>query len=121
MLFYSLMFSYFEPNFIEKFLGKVFFFFFFFLNLAKIEMTQLNKNRLFGRHFETVLHFYLFIYLFFRNYGFRWETGFFRRGVPWLDTNRSKSTLIGHLSVNELMVKIKIWPLVGGGEEKIIQ
>ena len=27
--------------------------------LAKIEMTQ-NKNRLFGRHFETVQHFQLF-------------------------------------------------------------
>ena len=27
--------------------------------LAKIEMT-LNKNRLFGRHFETVQHFHFF-------------------------------------------------------------
>ena len=27
-----------------------------FQNLAKIEMTR-NKNRLFGRHFETVQHF----------------------------------------------------------------
>ena len=27
--------------------------------LAKIEMTQ-NKNRLFGRHFETVQHFQFF-------------------------------------------------------------
>ena len=27
--------------------------------LAKIEMTQ-NKNRLFGRHFETVQHFQIF-------------------------------------------------------------
>ena len=44
------MFSYFEPNFIEKFFGKV-----FFQILAKIEMTR-NKNRLFGRHFETVQH-----------------------------------------------------------------
>ena len=27
--------------------------------LAKIEMTR-NKNRLFGRHFETVQHFQIF-------------------------------------------------------------
>ena len=46
------MFSYFEPNFIEKFLGKVF----FFQILAKIEISR-NENRLFGRHFETVQHF----------------------------------------------------------------
>ena len=53
------MFSYFEPNFIEKFLWEsvfFFFFFFFFQILAKIETTQ-TKNRLFGRHFETVQHF----------------------------------------------------------------
>ena len=31
-----------------------------FQNLAKIEMTQ-NKNRLFGRHFETVQHFNFFL------------------------------------------------------------
>ena len=30
-----------------------------FQNLAKIEMTR-NKNRLFGRHFETVQHFNFF-------------------------------------------------------------
>ena len=30
-----------------------------FQNLAKIEMTR-NKNRLFGRHFETVQHFKFF-------------------------------------------------------------
>ena len=30
-----------------------------FQNLAKIEMTQ-NKNRLFGRHYETVQHFEIF-------------------------------------------------------------
>ena len=30
-----------------------------FQNLAKIEMTQ-NKNRLFGRHFETVQHFKIY-------------------------------------------------------------
>ena len=29
--------------------------------LAKIEMTQ-NKNRLFGRHFETVQHFNFFFF-----------------------------------------------------------
>ena len=62
MLIYSFMFSYFEPNFIENSFGKVFFFFFFFLILAKIEMTQLNENRLFGHHFETVRHFYYFFF-----------------------------------------------------------
>ena len=30
-----------------------------FQNLAKIEMTR-NKNRLFGRHFETVQHLKIF-------------------------------------------------------------
>ena len=29
--------------------------------LAKIEMTR-NKNRLFGRHFETVQHFHFFFF-----------------------------------------------------------
>ena len=68
-----------------------------FQNLAKIEMTR-NKNRLFGRHFETVQHFILFYsFIFFLQncdfycpyiYGanfiakFRWESGFLR-GVPW--------------------------------------
>ena len=51
------MFSYFEPNFIEKFLWESVF---FFQILAKIEMTR-NKNRLFGRHFETVQHFQIFV------------------------------------------------------------
>ena len=32
----------------------------FFQILAKIEMTQ-NKNRFFGRHFETVQHFQIFL------------------------------------------------------------
>ena len=50
------MFSYFEPNFIEKFLWESV----FFQILAKIEMTR-NKNRLFGRHFETVQHFQFFL------------------------------------------------------------
>ena len=45
------MFSYFEPKFFEKSFGKV-----VFQILAKIEMTR-NKNRLFGRHLETVQHF----------------------------------------------------------------
>ena len=46
------MFSYFEPDFIEKnSFGKV-----VFQILDKIEMTQ-NKNQLFSRHFETVQHF----------------------------------------------------------------
>ena len=38
-----------------------------FQNLAKIEMLR-NKNRLFGRHFETEQHFiYLFIFFFLQN------------------------------------------------------
>ena len=45
------MFSYFEPNFIEKFLWEN-----GFQILAKIEMKR-NKNRLFGRHVEMVQHF----------------------------------------------------------------
>ena len=52
------MFSYFEPNFIEKFIWESG----FFQILAKIEMTR-NKNRLFGRHFETVQHFHGFFFL----------------------------------------------------------
>ena len=32
-----------------------------FQNLAKIEMTR-NKNRLFGRHFETEQHFNIFFF-----------------------------------------------------------
>ena len=48
------MFSYFEPNFIEKFLWER-----GFQILAKTEMTR-NKNRLFDRHFETVQHFQFF-------------------------------------------------------------
>ena len=55
------MFSYFEPNFIEKFLWESVFF--FFQILAKIEMTR-NKNRLIGRHFETVQHFHFFFFFF---------------------------------------------------------
>ena len=76
-----------------------------------------NKNRLFGRHFETVqifiLFIYLFIYFFCRIvifYGpyiycanfiakFRWENGFLGggrfHGTPLpLGTNGSKSTLV---------------------------
>ena len=48
------MFSYFESNFIKNSFGKV-----VFQILAKIKMTR-NKNRLFGRHFETVQHFQTF-------------------------------------------------------------
>ena len=43
------MFSYFEPNFIEKFLWKS--------GFSKFGQNRnYTKNRLFGRHFETVLH-----------------------------------------------------------------
>ena len=48
------MFSYFEPNFIKNSFGKV-----VFQIWAKVEMAR-NKNRLFGRHFETVQHFQFF-------------------------------------------------------------
>ena len=47
--------SYFEPNFIKKFLWESGFFQIF----AEIEMTQ-NENRLFGHHFETVKIFNIF-------------------------------------------------------------
>ena len=53
------MISYFEPNFIEKFLWESVFFFQIF---AEIEMTR-NENRLFGRHFEMVQIFNLFFLL----------------------------------------------------------
>ena len=43
------MFSYFEANFIEKFLWES-----GFSNFGQ------NENRLFGRHFETVQHFHFF-------------------------------------------------------------
>ena len=78
----------------------------FFQNLAKIEMTR-NKNRLFGRHFETVQHFkFFFAELWFfmtrtcmvqislQNSGGKVV---FSGGVPWnppLGTNGSKSTLV---------------------------
>ena len=97
------MFSYFEPNFIEKFLWKV-----FFQILAKIEMTRNKKNQLFGRHFETVQHFqYFFAELWFfiaHTYmvqniiaKFGWENGFLRLGPlgpPPLGHQGSKSTLV---------------------------
>ena len=62
--------------------------------LAKIEMMP-NKNRLFGRHFETVQHFHFFFFFFFCRivifyspyiYGanfiakFGWESGFLQLG-----------------------------------------
>ena len=90
------MFSYFEPNFIEKlFWESVFFFFFFFFQiLAKLETTR-NKNRLFGRHFETVQIFFFKIsgimvsdiaYIYGANFNakFRWKIGFLRgfHGTP---------------------------------------
>ena len=50
------MFSYFEPNFIEKFLWES-----VFQILVKIEMMR-NKNWLFDRHFETVQHFQFFFF-----------------------------------------------------------
>ena len=58
--------------------------------LAKIEMTR-NKDRLFGRHFETVQHFQILFcrivnfynpYIYGANFiaKFRWESGFLRLG-----------------------------------------
>ena len=78
-----------------------------FQNLAKIEMTR-NKNRLFGRHFETVQHlnffFFAELWLFMtRTYMVQislQNSGgkvVFSGGVPWnppLGTNGSKSTLV---------------------------
>ena len=74
--------------------------------LAKIEMTQ-NKNRLFGRHFETVQHFQIFLQNcdFFIVHTYMVQISLqnsggkvvFLRGVPWnlpLGTNGSKSTLV---------------------------
>ena len=101
------MFSYIEPDFIEKFYWESVF---FFQIWVKIEMMQ-NKSRLSGDHFETekdlfyfvlfsyfiylfiYLSIYVFIYFVFAElwflipyiYGanfiakFRWESG----GVPW--------------------------------------
>ena len=62
-----------------------------FQNLAKIEMMR-NKNRLFGRHFETLQHFKFFVaelwffydpYIYDANFiaKFRWEV--VSGGVPW--------------------------------------
>ena len=78
------MFSYFEPNSLKNSFGKV-----VFQILAKIEMMR-NKNRLFGRHFETVQHFHFSsrIVIFYSPYmyganciaKFLWESGFLRLG-----------------------------------------
>ena len=47
------MFSYFEPNLIEKFFWESVFFFFFFQILAKIEMKQKwSKKKSVDCHFE---------------------------------------------------------------------
>ena len=74
--------------------------------LAKIEITR-NKNRLYGRYFETVQHFQICfcrIVNFYRPYiyganfiaKFPWEKGFLKGGSmePPLGTNGSKSTLV---------------------------
>ena len=71
--------------------------------LAKIEMTR-NKNRLFGRYFETVQFLFCRIVIFYSPYmyganfiaKFRWESGFLKGGSmePSLGTNGSKSTLV---------------------------
>ena len=77
---------------LKKFFGKV-----VFQILAKMEMSR-NKNRLFGRHFETVQHFQIFfaeIVIFYSPYIYganfiakvRWENGFLKDGTPpWAPT-----------------------------------
>ena len=76
------MFSYFEPNFIEKFLWES-----GFSNFGQIEMTR-NKNRLFGRHLKRynifIFFFFWGIVIFYSPYvygasliaEFGWESGF---------------------------------------------
>ena len=78
-----------------------------FQNLAKIEMTR-NKNRLFGRHFETVQHlkkFFAELWFFMtRTYMVQISlqnsggkvvfSGGFHGTPPPLGTNGSKSTLV---------------------------
>ena len=77
------MIFYLQANFTEKFLWKS-----GFSLLAKIKMTQ-NKNRLFGRHFETVQHFIFFFselwffysaYIYGANFTakFWWKSGFLK-------------------------------------------
>ena len=97
------MFSYFELNFIEKFLWEN-----VFQILAKIEMTR-NKNRLFGRHFQTVQGFQFFFFLqnsdFFIVHTYKVQISLQNSGGkvvfygwvprnPPLGTNVSKSTLV---------------------------
>ena len=65
-------------NFIEKFLWGIFCLFWVLLIFAKIEMTQ-NKNRLFGRYFETVQFFFWNMFMIYGVeiiYKFRWEMVF---------------------------------------------
>ena len=95
------MFSYFEPNFIEKYLWKS-----GFQILAKIEMMR-NKNRLFGCHFETVQYFQFFFaelwFFIVHTYMVQISLQNSARKVvfyswvprnPLLGTNGSKSTLV---------------------------
>ena len=87
------MFSYFEPNFIEKFLWES-----GFQILAKIEMTR-TKNRLFGRrHFETIQHFQNFFaelwFFIVHTYMVQILLPNSSGKVVFLGTNGSKSTLV---------------------------
>ena len=82
--------------------------------LAKIEMTR-NKNRLFGRHFETVQIFYIFswnmVVISVYTYGVKITKKipvgkWFSLGVPWnppLCTNGSAGYIM-QLSVNLFFV-----------------
>ena len=95
------MFSYFEPNFIEKFLWES-----GFQILAKIEMVR-NKNRYLAAILERCIIkkkkksgiiIFNSAYIYGVNFiaKFRLESGFLRgfNGTPSLGTNGSKSTLV---------------------------
>ena len=106
------MFSYFEPNFIEKnplgkgfllfcfvflfcFLFFVYFCLFVCLFVCFFQIFSQNKNWLFGRHFETVQRIFFFFsrimnfysaYIYGANFiaKFWWESGFLRGfHLPW--------------------------------------
>ena len=88
------MFSYFEPNFIEKFLWE-----------SDFSNFGQNQNRLFGRHFEMIKHSNFLSrimvfdspWIYSTNFiaKFRWKSGFLRSSMdPTLGTNGSESTLV---------------------------
>ena len=93
------MFSYLEPNFIEKFFWES--------GFSNFDQNRnKNKNRLFGRHFQTVQHFekkipelwFLIVHTYMVQISLQNSGGkvVFLRGVHGtpLGTNGSKSTLV---------------------------